>query len=103
MTAPLAIDEQAVWRYLHGDRTIRLHSKERILAIRQLLAAGVPPNHVAQRIGCSLQYVCQIRDGKRGWKVPHAVLPTPEPHPADELDGGRWVKGPGGVAKWVTT
>lgn len=45
------IDEQAIWRVLHGDRTVRLTKAEKIEAVRQWQASGRPLNELVRMTG----------------------------------------------------
>lgn len=40
------IDEQAIWRRLHGDKTVRLSKAEKLEAVRQWQASGRPLNEL---------------------------------------------------------
>lgn len=45
------LDEQAIWRVLHGDRTVRLTKAEKIEAVRQWQASGRPLNELVRMTG----------------------------------------------------
>lgn len=45
------VDEQAIWRRLHGDKTVRLSKVEKIEAVRQWQASGQTLNELVRMTG----------------------------------------------------
>ncbi|GAC70799.1 hypothetical protein [Gordonia soli] len=82
------IDEMAIWRATHNDRSVTLRPHEYVVAVHQMAAAGRSSTYIADILGLTPRHVERLRR-RPSPELPTATpprLPTPDEH-ASLVDG----------------